>query len=110
MADGRIVRVADARLSGIFRALINATQAPNPGYIWLLMWMPGVSALLTRRILRGPLSASAGRIAGDLDQRHRRLPRLRLGASSRRLFTKWMQAIWASGSSSLPRSWRWCSG
>ncbi len=85
MADGRIVRVADARLSGIFWALINATQAPNPGYIWLLMWMPGVSALLTCRILRGPLSASAGRIAGDLDQRHRRLPRLRLGASSRRL-------------------------
>jgi hypothetical protein len=33
-----------ACLSGIFWALINATQTPNPGCIWLLMWMPGASA------------------------------------------------------------------
>ena len=46
-----------ACLSGIFWVLINATQTPNPGYIWLLMWMPGVSALLTCRILRRPLSS-----------------------------------------------------
>jgi membrane protease YdiL (CAAX protease family) len=44
-----------AFLSGIFWALINATQAPNPGYIWLLMWMPGVGALLSCRILGRPL-------------------------------------------------------
>jgi CAAX protease family protein len=43
-------------LSGIFWALINATQTPNPYYVWLLMWMPGCSALLTCRILRRPLS------------------------------------------------------
>ena len=43
-------------LSAIFWALINATQTPNPYYIWLLMWMPGCSALLTCRILRRPLS------------------------------------------------------
>jgi membrane protease YdiL (CAAX protease family) len=46
-----------ACLSDIFWVLINATQTPNPGYIWLLMWMPGVSALLTCRILRRPLSS-----------------------------------------------------
>ena len=44
-------------LSGIFWVLINATQTPNPYYIWLLMWMPGISALLTCRILRRPLSS-----------------------------------------------------
>ena len=38
-------------------ALINVTQTPNPGYIWLLMWMPGLSALLTCHILRRPLSS-----------------------------------------------------
>ena len=92
MADRRIVRVADARLSGIFWALINATQAPNPGYIWLLMWMPGVSALLTW------ISGIGGFPDSDLVHQ------------AAGLFTKWMQAIWASGSSSLPRSWRWCSG
>jgi membrane protease YdiL (CAAX protease family) len=43
-------------LSGIFWVLINATQTANPYYVWLLMWMPGVSALLTCRILRRPLS------------------------------------------------------
>ena len=31
-------------LSGIFWVLINATQTSNPYYIWLLMWMPGISA------------------------------------------------------------------
>ena len=46
-----------ACLSGIFWVLINATQTPNPGYIWLLMWMLGVSALLTCRIMRRPLSS-----------------------------------------------------
>jgi hypothetical protein len=43
-------------LSGIFWVLINATQTANPYYVGLLMWMPGVSALLACRILRRPLS------------------------------------------------------
>lgn len=45
-----------ACLSGVFWALINATQTPNPYYVLLLMWMPGCAALLTCRILRRPLS------------------------------------------------------
>jgi membrane protease YdiL (CAAX protease family) len=43
-------------LSGVFWVLINATQTPNTYYVWAMMWMPGVSALLTCRILRRPLT------------------------------------------------------
>ena len=41
-------------LTGIFWGLINVTQTPNP-YSSGWMWMPGISALLTCRILRRPL-------------------------------------------------------
>jgi uncharacterized protein len=44
-----------ACLSGIFWALINATQTVNAAYIFGLMWMPAVAAILTCRILRRPL-------------------------------------------------------
>src|SRR6478735_4743079 len=42
-------------LSGIFWALINATQTVNAAYIFGLMWMPAVAAILTCRILGRPL-------------------------------------------------------
>ena len=42
-------------LSGIFWALINATQTVNAAYIFGLMWMPAVAAILTCRILARPL-------------------------------------------------------
>jgi hypothetical protein len=42
-------------LSGIFWLLINATQTVNAAYIFGLMWMPGVPAILTGRILGRPL-------------------------------------------------------
>jgi hypothetical protein len=42
-------------LSGIFWVLINATQTVNAAYIFGLMWMPGVAAILTCRILGRPL-------------------------------------------------------
>jgi hypothetical protein len=38
-------------LSGIFWALIHATQTVNAAYIFGLMWMPAVAAMLTCRIL-----------------------------------------------------------
>jgi uncharacterized protein len=44
-------------LSAIFWAFIDLTQTASPGYVYLLMWMPGVSALLACRILRRPLSS-----------------------------------------------------
>jgi len=44
-------------LSGIFWALINATQTVNAAYIFGLMWMPAVAAILTCRILGRPLRA-----------------------------------------------------
>jgi uncharacterized protein len=37
-------------LSGIFWVLINATQTVNAAYIFGLMWMPAVAAILTCRI------------------------------------------------------------
>jgi hypothetical protein len=43
-------------LSAIFWVLINATQTAYPLYVVGLMWMPGLSAILTCRILRRPLS------------------------------------------------------
>ena len=51
-------------MSAIFWTLINATQTPNPDYVWLLIWMLG--------ILRRPLSTLGWTwnytkwIAGDL--------------------------------------------
>ena len=42
-------------LSGIFWVLINATQTVNAAYIFGLMWMPAVAAILTCRILGRPL-------------------------------------------------------
>ena len=42
-------------LSGIFWALINATQTVNAAYIFGLMWMPAVAAILTCRMLGRPL-------------------------------------------------------
>ena len=44
-----------AFLSGIFCVLINATQTVNAAYIFGLMWMPAVAAILTCRILGRPL-------------------------------------------------------
>jgi uncharacterized protein len=44
-----------ACLSGIFWALVNATQTVNAAYIFGLMWMPAVAAILTCRILGRPL-------------------------------------------------------
>jgi hypothetical protein len=43
-------------LTGIFWGLIVATQTATAAYIFGGMWMPAVSALLTCRILRRPLS------------------------------------------------------
>jgi hypothetical protein len=42
-------------LSGIFWALINATQTVNAAYIFGLMWMPALAAIITCRILGSPL-------------------------------------------------------
>jgi hypothetical protein len=42
-------------LSGIFWVLINATQTVNAAYIFGLMWMPAVAAILACRILGRPL-------------------------------------------------------
>jgi len=42
-------------LSGIFWVLINATQTVNAAYIFGLMWMPALAAILTCRILGRPL-------------------------------------------------------
>src|SRR6476469_3413057 len=42
-------------LSGIFWAQINPTQTVNAAYIFGLMWMPAVAAILTCRILGRPL-------------------------------------------------------
>jgi hypothetical protein len=42
-------------LTGILWAVINATQTVNAAYIVGLMWMPGVAAILTCRILGRPL-------------------------------------------------------
>jgi uncharacterized protein len=55
MAGSRIVPVADRVLSGIFWVLINATQTVNAAYIFGLMWIPAVAAILTCRILGRPL-------------------------------------------------------
>jgi hypothetical protein len=42
-------------LSGIFWVLINATQTVNAAYIFGLMWMSAVAAILACRILGCPL-------------------------------------------------------
>jgi hypothetical protein len=42
-------------LSGIFWALINTTQSVNAAYIFGLMRMPAVAAIVTCRFLRRPL-------------------------------------------------------
>jgi membrane protease YdiL (CAAX protease family) len=44
-------------LSGIFWAFINLTQTVTAAYIFALMWMPGVAAMLTCRIIGRPLSS-----------------------------------------------------
>lgn len=44
-------------LSGIFWGFINVTQAVTPAYIFALMWMPGIAAMLTCRIVGRPLSS-----------------------------------------------------
>src|SRR5262245_16597869 len=57
-APGRAVGLfvlLTACLSGVFWALINATQTANAVYIFGLMWMPGLAAILTCRILGRPL-------------------------------------------------------
>jgi membrane protease YdiL (CAAX protease family) len=41
--------------SSIFWVLINATQTVNAAYIFGLMWMPAVAAILTCRILGRPM-------------------------------------------------------
>jgi hypothetical protein len=38
--------------SSVFWLFIDLTGTPNPAYIWLVMWMPGVGALLTCRVPR----------------------------------------------------------
>jgi hypothetical protein len=45
-------------LSGVFWVLINVTQMVNAAYIFGMIWMPGVAAILTCRIL-GPTAAHA---------------------------------------------------
>jgi uncharacterized protein len=45
-----------ALLSGIFWAFINFTQTVTALYIFALMWMPGLAAVVTWRIVGRPLS------------------------------------------------------
>jgi hypothetical protein len=44
-------------LSGILWAFINLTQAVTAVYVFALMWMPGIAAMLTCRIVGRPLSS-----------------------------------------------------
>jgi hypothetical protein len=48
--------VLTALLSSVFWALINLTQTVTALYVFALMWMPGVAAVLTCRVLGRPLS------------------------------------------------------
>jgi hypothetical protein len=52
-----VVVALTAGLSGIFWALINLTQTVTATYVFALMWMPAVAALLTCRIVGRPLSS-----------------------------------------------------
>jgi membrane protease YdiL (CAAX protease family) len=46
-----------ALLSGVFWAFINLTQTVTALYVFALMWMPGLAAVLTCRIVGRPLSS-----------------------------------------------------
>jgi uncharacterized protein len=56
VACGRDLRLLTTCLSAIFWALINLTATVTAIYVFALMWMPGLAAILTCRILGRPLS------------------------------------------------------
>jgi hypothetical protein len=76
-------------LSGISWALVNVTQTVNAAYIFGLMWMPAVAAVLTCRVLGRPLTRSGeaghptgARLSGSGARQGAAVPRRRTGLRS----------------------------